>query len=100
MPIEKNSKIDELYDMIIREPWESVAFGIAIIVVVIGVIIFIHPKQHQGYYIVKEFDGSIPVYCLMNNWAYWPDTDAFISTDIKEIMAVWRQLGGYRADST
>lgn len=74
--------------------WESLISIILIIVGIFTIVMIIHPKQHQGYYIERDTDGSLPIYSICNNWDWYPDRTVFTSADIDEVIRVKTVLEG------
>lgn len=56
------------------------------------------PKPHQGYYLGVldgiNSDQIIPIYCICNNWKFYPDDIAYITTDKGECLQLFGALSG------
>lgn len=75
---------------------EIVAIGFVCLVILFLTIFIAIPKKHQGYYLETSVMGDFPTHSVVNDWAYWTDSRAFTSLDMKETLAVYNELRGVK----
>lgn len=68
-------------------------FEVYILILAISIGLFMAvPKKHQGYYVERLLGETVPVFSVVNDFSWWPDTTVYISTDINEVLRVKDEL--------